>query len=261
VDYTAESLNAAAQYEPTDGVYTVTNTHHTYQVLKLSAHLDRLGNSAQYVGIPLQLERSKLRLALRQMISESGFDNVRFRVTVPRQQPDHYIISMERFQPQPPEVYANGVHCATEPNSARRNPSSKTTGWMHDRQHIRNRLTEDIYEALLLNEKGDILEGSGSNFYAIVAGELYTVGDGALPGIAQQVVFAVAPAILPVHKRAVNVRDLSRVDEAFITSSSRGIVPVVKIDGQTIGQGQPGSLTNKLREVYNAWVEDNLEEL
>jgi branched-subunit amino acid aminotransferase/4-amino-4-deoxychorismate lyase len=57
------------------------------------------------------------------------------------------------------------------------------------------------------------------------------------------------------------VRDLARLSEAFITSSSRGIVPVVEIDGITIGAGVPGAYTRKLGEVYQAWVAQHLEPL
>jgi hypothetical protein len=57
VDYRAESLADAARYEPHDGVYTITNTYNTFQVLKLDGHLDRLENSAGLAGIPLALDR------------------------------------------------------------------------------------------------------------------------------------------------------------------------------------------------------------
>ncbi len=73
VDYHADSLADAARYEPHDGVYTITNTYHTFQVLKLDAHLDRLEDSARLAGIPLALHRSALRAALRQMIAEAGY--------------------------------------------------------------------------------------------------------------------------------------------------------------------------------------------
>ena len=70
VAYQADSLADAARFEPHDGVYTITNTYHVYQVLKLDAHLDRLENSARLAGIPLILDRARLRAALRKMIAE-----------------------------------------------------------------------------------------------------------------------------------------------------------------------------------------------
>ena len=259
VSYQAESLADAARYEPGDGVYTITNSYHTTQVLKLDAHLNRLEDSAQRVGIRLQLDRQTLRRALRDMIREAGFGDVRFRITVPRHQPDQLILSVEPFQPQPPEVYANGVRCVTVRDAVRQTPAAKTTGWVHEREQVH--LPPGIYTGLLVDGEGRILEGVSSNFYAILDGELRTAGEGILAGIAQQIVFEIAPDVVPVRKEAVRVGDIPRFAEAFITSSSRGIVPVIEIDGVAIGDEKPGRITQNLRERYLAWVDIHLEEL
>jgi branched-chain amino acid aminotransferase len=259
VTYTADSLADAARYEPHDGVYTITNTYNAFRVLKFDAHLDRLEDSARREGIPLALDRPKLRGALRSMIAEAEYGDVRFRITVPREQPNQLILSIEPFQPQPPEVYQNGVRCITLSDAARHNPAAKTTAWMHDREGVR--LPEGIYTGILLDPSGYLLEGVSSNFYALLNGELRTAGGGVLPGIAQQIVFAIAPEVLPLRKEAVHQDDIPRLSEAFITSSSRGIVPVVEIDGVQIGDSKPGATTRTLRERYQAWVEAHLEEL
>ena len=261
VSYTAESLDDAVQHEPDEGVYTVTNTYNTTQVLKLDAHLDRMEDSARREGIPLVLDRPALRGVLRQMIAEAGFGSVRFRITVPQEQPEQFIITLEPFVPQAAEVYESGVRCVTIAGNARPNPLAKTTDWMHARTTISGAFSPGIYDAFLLNGTGAILEGLGSNFYAILEGELRTAGAGVLPGIARQIVFSVAPALIPVRQEAVRRDDLPRLSEAFLTSSSRGIVPVVEIDGIAIGAGVPGDITKRLRSAYNAWVEAHLEEL
>ncbi len=259
--YHAESLADAAAHEPREGVYTISNTYNRFGVLKLDAHLDRLEQSAQLAGIPLHLQRAKLRAALRQMIEEGHFKDARFRITVPKAQPDQLILSLEPFTPPPPEVYANGVRCITVSSAERITPAAKTTGWMHDRKAIEQTLPQGIYEALLLGKTDDILEGTGSNFYALLHGKLHTAGKDVLAGIAQQIVFEIAAHVLPVQREAVNVMDIPRLDEAFLTSSSRGIIPVVVIDGITLGSGKPGSKTHALRVRYNAWVEQHVEEL
>jgi branched-chain amino acid aminotransferase len=184
---------------------------------------------------------------------------VRFRITVPRDNPDRLILSLEPFKPLAPEVYASGVRCITLPNSARPNPVAKSTAWMHDREHYT--LPPGIFTGLLLDEDGHILEGLSSNFYAVVDGKLRTAGAGVLPGIAQQIVFEIAGDALPLETYAIHSADLPRLDEAFISSSSRGIVPVVEIDGLTIGSGKPGPITLALRERYLAWVQTHLEDL
>jgi branched-subunit amino acid aminotransferase/4-amino-4-deoxychorismate lyase len=67
--------------------------------------------------------------------------------------------------------------------------------------------------------------------------------------------------VLPLRKDAVHKTDIPYMAEAFITSSSRGIVPVIEIDGIQIGAGKPGTTTLKLRQRYLAWVSAHLEEL
>ncbi len=259
--YQATSLTDAATHEPYDGVYTITNTYNGTQVLKLDAHLDRLDNSARLAGIPLKLDRARLRATLRQMIAEANFGERAFPRDRTQRSAGSVDLSVEPFAPPPPEVYEHGVRCMTVSSAARVTPAAKTTDWMHDRQAIEAALPPGIYTGLLLSKTGDILEGISSNFYAILHGELRTAGKGVLPGIAQQVVFEVAPDVLPVRHDAVNVVDIPRLEEAFVTSSSRGIIPVVVIDEITLGSGKPGEQTKALRERYNAWVAEHLEEL
>lgn len=261
VEYEASSLADAARYEPDDGVYTVSNTYNTFQVLKLDAHLDRMENSARLAGMSLVVDRSHMRRALRQMIADAGYGDVRFRVTALRDQSDNYILSLEPFKPMSPDMLDRGVRCVSVPHAARHNPAAKTTDWMHARKRISDTLPQGIYEALLLDDAGYILEGLTSNFYAVLDSTLRTAGEGVLPGIAQQVVYDIAPAIITVTRSPAHIDDLPRVDEAFITSSSRGIVPVVAVDEHIIGEGRPGPKTAALHQSYEAWVAAHLEDL
>lgn len=261
VEYTAESLAEAARFEPANGVYTVANTLNTFQTLKLDAHLDRMEDSAARAGLYLKLDRRRLKLALRQMIAEARMGSVRFRVTVGRDDPDAFIISLEPYKPPSPDLIANGARVVTVANSARQNAAAKTTNWMHQRESISASLAEGIYDAILLDIEGCLLEGLGSNFYAVLDGVLRTAGEGVLRGIAQQVVFEIASPIIPIQLEAVRLDDVPCLSEAFITSSSRGIIPVVEIDGQRLGDGNPGPVTLALRQAYESWVENHLETL
>lgn len=257
--YSADNLNDAALLEPADGVYTVARTFNATQTLKLDAHLDRLEDSARRVNIPFELDRPKLRAALRQMIEESGFGSVRFRITLAREHPDQLILSIEPFTTNIAQMVVNGIRCATVPGSARQNPAAKNTAWMHQRSAVT--AAQNVDEKLLISEHGDILEGFGSNFYAILNGELRTAHEGVLAGIARLVVYELAEQVLPLRKEAVNMRDIPNLSEAFISSSGRGIIPVVEIDEHTISGGKPGPQTLALRRLYDAWVEEHLEEL
>lgn len=261
VDYTAESLADAVQHEPLDGIYTVANTFNTYDTLKLEAHFDRMEDSARRQHIPLNLDRQAVRNALRQMIDEANFGSVRFRVTVPKDKPTHLILTIEPFSPPSEAWVARGVRCITAPNSARHDAEAKTTDWMHTRKTLADAMPEGIYDTFLLDAQGDMLEGLGANFYAIMDGELWTAGEGVLKGISQQIVFEIAPNILPLRKEAPHLSQIVNFSEAFLTSSSRGIIPVVEIDGIQIGAGVPGGYTRKLRTAYQEWLNVHLEAL
>lgn len=258
VPYNAASLAEAAEHEPDDGVYTVANTFNTYQTLKLDAHFDRLEDSARRANIPFKLDRDAVCKSLRMMIEAANFGDVRFRVTVPRATPDKLILSIEPFTPPAPSLIEQGVRCITAADSARSAAETKTTHWMHERGKLSDAMPSGIYDTFLLDKDGYVLEGLAANFYAILNGELRTAGSGVLKGISQQIVLEVTPPILPVKMEAVHVRDVPRLSEAFLTSSSRGIIPVVEIDGITIGDGKPGVYTKQLLAAYQSWLENHL---
>ncbi len=132
---------------------------------------------------------------------------------------------------------------------------------MHDRRALTEAMPPGVYDTLLMDAAGHLLEGLGANFYAITGGQLYTAGEGVLYGISRQIVLAVAPDLLPVVTQALTRADLPRIDEAFISSSSRAVIPVVQIDGVTLGTGQPGPHTRAIRAAYLRWVDAHLEPL
>jgi branched-chain amino acid aminotransferase len=259
--YTADSLADAAAHEPRDGVYSVANTFQQTRVLKLDAHLDRMENSARLQGQTLILDRQRVRRGLRDMIEQADFGDVRFRVTWSPSQADVLILTIEPFKALPPETYAQGVRVITVAETARANPAAKSTEWMIDRKAIEDHLPPGIFTAILVGADGLLLEGVSSNFYGLLDGVLHTALAGVLPGIAQQIVLEIARDVVPIRGEPVSRDDVPRLTEAFITSASRGIVPVVEIDGHATGSGVPGPITQALRSRYLAWVSEHLEEL
>jgi branched-chain amino acid aminotransferase len=254
-DYQANSLADAVQYEPA-GVYTVTRSYGGHFALLLDGHLDRLEESARLEGIPLKLDRVALRAALREVLPSDA--DSRFRITIPRHNPAEIVFAAEPLPGVPQHILENGAHVMTI-SAQRQNPVAKSTGWMHQRNAATRDIPPDIYETLLVNAGGAILEGSGSNFYAILDGELYTAADNILKGIARRALLASAKDVLPIHLQPVTVSDLPALTEAFLTSSSRGVVPIVEINGVTIGGGKPGYWTRELARRYDAWTDAHLE--
>jgi len=254
----AISLTEAQLDEP-EGVYTVTRTYHGNKALLLNRHLDRLEESARVENIPLQLDRGALRAVLRKMISASGYSDSRFRITVSRANPDEIYLAMEMLKPVPEQLRKSGVKVATIA-AQRQNPIAKTTVWMEKRQQAAANLPNDIYESLVTGENGELLEGGGSNFYAILDGVLRTAAESLiLNGISRRVLLVSVGDTLSVKFTAVTINDIPLLSEAFLTSSSRAIVPIVEIDGQKIGTGEPGEMTRELHRRYDEWTAAHLE--
>lgn len=276
VAYSVDTLAQAALHEP-DGVYTLGRTYYRDQVLLFNEHLDRLEDSAQREGIMLNpdhgLNRAAIRHTLRAMIHDSGYDDVRWRITIPRANPDEAFLTVAPFEAVPPEIIQHGCRVILT-DSARQNPLAKTTGWMKARAATVDSFPPGIYEGLLTNAAGELLECTSSNFYAVVAvvsdsitdsagDHLYTADAGVLGGIAQRVVLHVAPQIISVTLCPATRADLDsgRISEAFLSSAGRGVVPIVEIAGITLGSGQPGVITTAIRIAYDHYVAENVTPL
>jgi branched-subunit amino acid aminotransferase/4-amino-4-deoxychorismate lyase len=256
--YVAASLADAATREP-QGVYTVGCTFRRDHALLLDEHFDRLEQSAQLVGMTIRLDRPALRKALRSLIDQSGYAESRFRITIPRETPHEAIISLEAFRGVPPEILQNGARVVTV-HLERHNPTAKWTEWMTARKATVEAFAPGIYEGILVAPDGALLEGTNTNFLAIRDQTLRTAGDNiVLSGIGRRVALIVAPDVLPVQLEPVHVDEIPHLSESFLTSASRGIVPIVEIDGHQIGNGRPGPYTLRLREAYDAWASTHLE--
>jgi len=102
----------------------------------------------------------------------------------------------------------------------------------------------------MLDPEERILEATSANVYFVERGELRTAAaGGVLAGITLGLLLQIAEREgIPVRREAVSLAELERMDEALLTSSTRGVVPIVNVAGQRIGDGRPGPVTTRLRE-------------
>jgi branched-chain amino acid aminotransferase len=115
------------------------------------------------------------------------------------------------------------------------------------------------YEYLLLDSAGRILEGTGTNFWAVREGVVYTAGEGVLEGITREILLQlIAELGIPLRLEAVGAADVATLDEAALSGSSRALLPVVNIAGQTVGDGRPGAIIRRVLAAYNAFVAENV---
>ena len=255
--FEAESISMLALHEP-DGVYTVARTYNKIQTVLLDAHLERLEESARLEQILVVFHKEQLRAGLATLIMDGGFPESRFRITIPRETPDQVWMAAEPLQLVPAELKRGGVKVSTC-GIIRPNPKAKSNVWVRLRDEAIQCFSENTYEGIILNDQGYLLEGFSSNFYTIHEDVLRTAHEGILHGIARQIVLKIAPDILPVRLEPTHQDQLTEISEAFLTSSSRGIIPIVQIDDLEVGNGAPGLRTRKLSEAYDRWVEQHVE--
>jgi branched-chain amino acid aminotransferase len=255
--YKPNSLEEASHMEPV-GIYSVGRTYDGNRVILMEAHFDRLEESARLENVTLRLDRVKVRSALRTLIDDAGYEDSRFRLTIPRDQPDHIILALEPLQFFTEKLNKDGVAVATI-FLPRPNPRVKSNEWVKVRSEALQQLSSDVYEGIRLSEDDFLTEGFSSNFYAIDKGALRTSKEDVLRGIARHIVMRVAPEILPVEFAPVAKKEIADLDEAFLTSISRGVIPILRIDDKQIGDGKSGLRTQAIAKRYDAWVQAHLE--
>ena len=112
-------------------------------------------------------------------------------------------------------------------------------------------------EALMLNHKGEVAECTGDNIFIVRHGKLLTppIDAGILEGITRNAVIELAQMEgIPVIQAPMTRHDIMIADECFLTGSAAEVIPVVKLDGRTIGSGHPGPITQKLRQAFHQYV-------
>ena len=251
IDCPVDGLDRTTLHLP-QGVYTTFRTYEGNKALHFPQHLDRLKESASLAGYSVKLKRRLVRQAIRLAIQSYQGGNCRIRLVVDLSKNigDIYVLT-EALHSIPEETYRLGVK-AIFSDSHRNNPMKKGTEFIAVADMARSTFPPDVNEALMVSERGEILEGLSSNFYAVKDGTIYTAGDNILNGITRSLVLQEAHrANIPVTFEGIQQNAINQIQEAFITSASRGVLPVVSIGEQKVGAGEPGSITKRLNILYN----------
>jgi branched-chain amino acid aminotransferase len=263
----ASSLDGITRQLP-DGYYSTFRTFsECTRVLGFSEHLRRLYDPAAAPDVG----ESFLRRQLFALLDSYRPDEARVRLIMTKQGQAYIVI--EPLKPLPREVYERGVRVETT-ELQREHPRLKSTAFIGRSDSERRHIAEvGIFEALLVKDQ-KILEGMTSNFFYVMHAEkhkprvnaddaiLYTAHEDILLGVTRKTVIELAQGRgVQVEYKPLHLAQLSTVDEAFITSSSRGVVPVMQIDQVIIGQGRPGPITNQLSTAYDQYVMDHAERI
>jgi branched-chain amino acid aminotransferase len=209
-----------------------------------------------------------LSKAIEDIIRLNRIEDARIRLTVSAgegsQTPDLHsclkpaiFIIAAKYTAYPPEVYEKGYSAVI--SSFHRNSQSllagiKSTCYLESllaRQEAKNGGADD---ALLLNEKGFVAETSSSNIFTVRGSTMMTPREecGVLPGITRGAVLEIAPSLsLKTMETDIRLDELQTIDEAFLTNSLMGIMPLTRINGNPVGSGKPGVTTRNLMVAYN----------
>jgi branched-subunit amino acid aminotransferase/4-amino-4-deoxychorismate lyase len=159
------------------------------------------------------------------------------------------------LDPVPQRFLDEGVGVQWTRELARELPLVKTTGFVR-RRHPYPLARQDAYEHVMLDAQGRALEGTSSNFYAVRGDSLITAGSGVLEGITRAIVLELAARRgMSIDLAAPPSAEAGAWSEAFLTSSTRGVVPIVTCGGVRIGDGRPGPHTRALLAAYTEHAE------
>jgi branched-chain amino acid aminotransferase len=165
------------------------------------------------------------------------------------------------LDPPAPDAYARGIEVglvhvgrATDGTSA---AGAKTSNYLTSVLALDDVAQRGCSEAIVVGAQGELIEGATSNLFIVRAGRLATppVSSGLLEGITRASILQLAAQLgLPAEEQRITSADLYAADEAFITSTIRELLPVVRADGVAIGSGQPGPIYARLLAGYRALV-------
>ncbi len=222
-------------------------------VKHLKAHLDRLRNGAEVLGIPLAGSDQDLAGLIGACITANALTDAVVRVTLTRGPGARGILPPEKptptfvvtVAPLPPPAEPARVIVAA---CTRRNEHSplariKHLNYLDNILARREAAAAGADDAILLNTAGRVAESTVANIFVLVDGFMLTppVADGALPGIMRAEAIKLARA----EEGEIPLEKLMRASEVFLTNAL-GVRPVTHIDGQPVGEGEPGLITQLL---------------
>jgi branched-chain amino acid aminotransferase len=245
--------------------------------LKLWTHLRRLWDSARSIALEIPYSLDEIEKAVRETASKNKLTDGYVRLLVtrgvgplgvnPRQCPKPgTIIIVDKIEVYPQEKYTNGIAIVTaatrQKDPASLSPRIKSLNYLPNMMAKLEALNAGADEAVMLNQMGFVTECVGENIFAVdKQGEkplLRTppVQAGILVGITRSLVIDLARDLdYETRQEDVTRHDLYVADEIFLTGTGAEVVPVVKIDGRTVGRGKPGECTKALIAAYRRTVE------
>ncbi|NJD05720.1 MAG: D-amino acid aminotransferase [Methylococcaceae bacterium] len=245
-----------------DGVYEVIPVYGG-KPFRLAEHLQRLDNSLAGIRMTSPLTAEQWSDLFDRLIRGDHDQSIYLQITRGAAPKRDHAFPKET----PPTVFAMCNPIAPIPASGVRAITVQDIRW--DWCHIKavtllanvllrqQAVEQGCAEAILVRD-GQAIEGAASNLFVVVDGILVTPpkGNRILPGITRDLVVELAQAnAVPCQERDIAAEELSRAAEVWVTSSTREILPIVELDGRTVGNGSPGPVWARMNRLYQEFKE------
>lgn len=229
----------------------------------LDQHLERLYHSAELIDLEIPCTRAEVAAVVREIIARNSYRHAAVRMLVTGGESEDgvtasglpkLIVMISPLAERDLERFQRGYSLLTT-RFQRETPEAKTSNYTSAIRALKEAARCGADDALFVNEQGHVQEATRSNFFIFRGETLVTPREEVLLGITRDVVLDLARGRFPLEERPILLAELAQATEAFVTSSSKEIVPVVRIDDQLIGDGKPGPHTTELEERFIKMVE------
>jgi branched-chain amino acid aminotransferase len=244
------------------------------RVFRLDAHMARFETGARAIALELPGGVSAVREIVLETVRAHAAGEAYIRLIATRGEGalgvdptacprPRLICLVDRVRIYPPEKLVAGIDLVTA--SVRRPPADVLDPRVKSLNYLNNVMAKlearqrGADEALLLNAQGMVAETSVANIFAVRGAALLTppATDGALEGITRATVLDLAADLgIPAREQTLGRYDLFAAEEALLTGSGAGIVPVRSLDGRSLGCGRPGPIYEKIRAAFADAVVD-----
>ncbi|MBE6178672.1 D-amino-acid transaminase [Staphylococcus xylosus] len=250
-----------------DGIYEYIRVYDN-NVFTAKEHFERLLRSAKEIGLELKYNVDELTELVQELLSTNGIVNggVYIQVTRGAAPRDHAfptpsveanIMAFTKSYDRPYKLLEEGINAITTEDIRWLRCDIKSLNLLGNVLAKEYATKYNAQEAI--QHRGDIVtEGSSSNVYAIKNGEIYThpVNNYILNGITRMVIKSVAEEKdIPFNEEVFTLDFLKNADEIIVSSTSIEVMPVVKLNGENVGDGEVGSITKSLQEGFNRYID------
>jgi branched-chain amino acid aminotransferase len=252
-----------------EGIYETLRTYHGRPFL-YDRHVRRLRNSARMIGLDIPFADADLASQIRDTMAAADLNGAEAYIRVlvtrgigeltydPQATPTPSVVIIVKPQVDPAlEVYERGVRVVivdvvrNHPDTV--SPMIKSNNLLNCALAAQEAIRKGGFEGIMRNYRGELTECTTSNVFIVRDGAALTppLESGLLPGITREFLFEIGKEVgVDVREQVLRDGDLFAADEAFLTSTTREAVPIVKVDNRTIGSGCPGAVTKKLLEGF-----------